>query len=1083
MKRNPEKKNFLLNLVIILVVVIGAYSYFKPPTFQSLVAKWKDDEVNVKVFESLTSQLLNEAIIYETAEGPAKTKAKTDLLSTAVQRKEYTVTMMKKNPQEFLNNVISSDLKADMLSDVIGIEQAAKIEGEIEIVCAIDNDGTVLTQDVFVTNQKGEVYQLYLVDSEVLDGVQSGSKIKATGYELDGHFVPDTLSNTDNFEIVAAALQPNAANHKVGVIMTYFEGEAIPTRTKAQVMTAMEYNKGYMEEVSFGQLTMSGKNHNVADIYGYYAIPKGNTACNYSTWGNAAIQAAGKDGFTTSGYRHYMILLPPNHGCSWAGLASLGGNYSYYANTISSMVIEHELGHNLGFHHARSATCTEGSTKVQVSNNCTYSEYGDQFDTMGNYYPRHYSALRKYNYGWIPSSNVTKISKDGVYELYPLEYATTKPQLLHISFGSGDVNNYYLDFRTPSPYDPYTPGSSPVRGVMVRTSAGSKGSLTNLYNANPASAFSSAALGVGGTFIDSAKKVTFKVISADDTKAVVEVLFNSTGTPGTCTRNNPTYTVTPTTSSSAAGGAITYTISVKNNDTSGCAASTFDITSSIPTGFTQNKATASLTIAAGITTTTTFTITSNTTATAGNYPLSFTIKNATSGAQQILSATYTVTGTATPTCTRSNPTLAFTPTSAVGKPGDILSYTLSIKNNDTTACAASTYTIGAAMPSGFTIDNSNISTSIAAGATYTQIFKVTSGLSVANGNYTIPFTVKNTTLNTTSPVVNITYTVSAPATCTRGEPTVSFSPVSQSGTPGAALTYTLSIKNNDSTACASSNYSIAGTLPNGLRIDANNFSTSVSPGVTYTRKVIITSEATMQNGNYIVPFTITNTTLGTTKSTSLTYTISGAVTCKKVAPTISISPTSGTGEQGATISYTMTVKNNDSGCANNTYNVVASVPSGFTLDISKASMTLASGKSASQAFKMTSGVNTLNGIYALSLAVTEGTNSYKASANYNVITYVAVPPSVNVTGLTNNQKIGSGNTNVTASASHSKGIATINIYLNGAKVATCNNPNKGECKYGVNANKIVSGTYMLKVEAIANDSTKTSNSKTVTFIR
>ncbi len=47
-------------------------------------------------------------------------------------------------------------------------------------------------------------------------------------------------------------------------------------------------------------------------------------------------------------------------------------------------VANHELGHNLGLNHARSAVCVDGAgIQATESVNCTTNEYGDLFAAMG----------------------------------------------------------------------------------------------------------------------------------------------------------------------------------------------------------------------------------------------------------------------------------------------------------------------------------------------------------------------------------------------------------------------------------------------------------------------------------------------------------------------------------------------------------------------------------------------------------------------------------------------------------------------------------------------------------------------------
>jgi uncharacterized repeat protein (TIGR01451 family) len=91
---------------------------------------------------------------------------------------------------------------------------------------------------------------------------------------------------------------------------------------------------------------------------------------------------------------------------------------------------------------------------------------------------------------------------------------------------------------------------------------------------------------------------------------------------GTCVQANPTVTLSPSATQSATpGGKVTYTMSVINNDKSGCPASTFNLSAILPSGWTASFGSSSLTINPGASASTTLLVTSPTTAAAGSYTI------------------------------------------------------------------------------------------------------------------------------------------------------------------------------------------------------------------------------------------------------------------------------------------------------------------------------------------------------------------------------------------------------------------------------------------------------------------------------
>ena len=79
----------------------------------------------------------------------------------------------------------------------------------------------------------------------------------------------------------------------------------------------------------------------------------------------------------------------------------------------SVQVIAHELGHSLGLQHAGSWTCTSGGVRVQISDDCTITQYGDPFDVMGNIAVRHSNGWGLEKLGFLAPENVRTIERLG----------------------------------------------------------------------------------------------------------------------------------------------------------------------------------------------------------------------------------------------------------------------------------------------------------------------------------------------------------------------------------------------------------------------------------------------------------------------------------------------------------------------------------------------------------------------------------------------------------------------------------------------------------------------------------------------
>ena len=91
---------------------------------------------------------------------------------------------------------------------------------------------------------------------------------------------------------------------------------------------------------------------------------------------------------------------------------------------------------------------------------------------------------------------------------------------------------------------------------------------------------------------------------------------------GTCVQANPTVTLSPSaTQSVTPGSTAAYTVSVINNDSTDCPASTFNLSAALPSGWTGSFGSSSLTINSGGSASTTLSVTSPTTAPGGPYTI------------------------------------------------------------------------------------------------------------------------------------------------------------------------------------------------------------------------------------------------------------------------------------------------------------------------------------------------------------------------------------------------------------------------------------------------------------------------------
>lgn len=237
------------------------------------------------------------------------------------------------------------------------------------------------------------------------------------------------------------------------------------------------------------------------------------------------------------------------------------------------------------------------------------------------------------------------------------------------------------------------------------------------------------------------------------------------------------------------------------------------------------------------------------------------------------------------------------------------------------------------------------------------------------------------------------------APCSRNTPLVSAAPASQSGLPGASLTYTVAVTNTDSPSCGNSVFSLASTVPVGWNGTLSAPSLTLSPGQSSTFSLSVTSPASAVAATY-------GANVGISDTASANHGAHAAVnyvvlpSCTPAAPTVSISPASQSGVAGTTLSYAATVTNrNSSGCGSSTFSFGQSVPAGWSGTFSQASLALSPGQSGTTTLAVSSPPNAVSGVYGVNVTASSAYTG-SASAAYTVQAPADTQPPTTPTGLT-----------------------------------------------------------------------------------
>ena len=342
---------------------------------------------------------------------------------------------------------------------------------------------------------------------------------------LQGRATPQSTERL----VAAGALGPL----KVAVVLANFSDNRATPFTADQIRATVFATSGpsvntFYQQQSGGATSVVGRDSSAGDVYGWYQLPMASTGCDTRQMATRARSAAAAEGTDLSTYDHVVYFFPTASACSFGGLGALPGKESWINGYNSVRIITHELGHNLGVHHASSYTCTGGNgERVSLSSSCTSSEYGDPVDVMGTG-SNLMSGFHRARLGQLPAARQRTIKAEGTYALGSLnDPAAIAPGLLLVPrriTGRPVTQHFALDTRTAgTPFDVFSASAPSATGVTVRlvpllTAA----TQTQLVDTTPATAtVADAPLQPGQTFTDPLTGIVIRaVLNPDGTTSV-----------------------------------------------------------------------------------------------------------------------------------------------------------------------------------------------------------------------------------------------------------------------------------------------------------------------------------------------------------------------------------------------------------------------------------------------------------------------------------------------------------------------------------------------------------------------------------
>jgi M6 family metalloprotease-like protein len=517
------------------------------------------------------------------------------------QRAAALTALIRENPGAALGLAFSPELRDRLAADFPGaassLEQHGEWEGTSDHLIFDDPERQVRRYRVQIRsgNTTLEVYSAggepHCVSGNALTvrGVRVGNVVAAGNTQVGG-------ANGGGGGGVAGAGCTTTGAQNSAILLVQFPGVALPANVTPTGVWDIFFSasgrsvSNYWYESSYGKASATG------NVFGPYTLDRVYSCDEYSQMRSAAIAAADPDVHFPS-YTRVFLVFPNPGSCGWAGLGTLGcGSLSSADGTFTAStswllasymgsrdngvkLSTHEGGHNLTLHHASSRDFgTEPLGPVGAAG--TLGEYGDTHSTMGSWNFGQYGAQHKVQMGWLTASNVVTTETNGSYSILPFEQSTSGPLALKVRRGTGIDAWLWLEYRQPLGQYDSTLNPQIFTGALVHYQDSTTGTHTHLLDFTKAtSSYADAAL--TGTFADPYTNVSVSVNDASPSALSVNVFYG----PVPCVRAQPTISITPANPSVYSGAQVTQTVTVTNKDSGGCAASTFALDSTLPSGW------------------------------------------------------------------------------------------------------------------------------------------------------------------------------------------------------------------------------------------------------------------------------------------------------------------------------------------------------------------------------------------------------------------------------------------------------------------------------------------------------------------
>lgn len=597
-------KSVNVKLVVAILFTFLVVIFIETIAHASHVGEEATIDQEVLASTATLSQLLKS---YETAAAADKPALEARILALIGTREHALIHLLEKNPKVAEARLLSPAFTRRLpASAQVKIEKQATLAGSLESHVS-DNFATGVSKNrIFLklSDQASTRLEVHLTDlAAKLGDLQNlvGKTVKASGTQVGGHLVVSQKSSvqaaggTTSGGTTQAATTAISGVQKTLAILVNFtdrnvECSAPDVEARLFGTTGVTMNTMF-QSTSLGKVSFTG--NAVGPLNINYAS---SGACDYNAWMTAAKAAAKSAGFDPAQYAKVTMVMPGGSSCGWAGLGYMPGTTTWVAACSATGVYAHELGHNLGFHHAATPS----------------SEYGDGSDTMGGARLVQMNSINRTKAGWLPAMNsVQNVGTTGTHTISAMELtAPSTSQVLRINKpDTGEA--YYVSLRQPIDIDAglsagYTNNVTIHRGT---TAMSSKTYILSNLQANE-------------SFTDAVNGITITSNGVNGETANVSVMFGA----GSCSHVAPSVSVSPASQTASSGTTLAYRVDVINNNSVDCGSTIFNIAQTLPSGFSGSFPT-TLSLAPGASSSFTWNVSSLSSVITGSYNLDIQVSD------------------------------------------------------------------------------------------------------------------------------------------------------------------------------------------------------------------------------------------------------------------------------------------------------------------------------------------------------------------------------------------------------------------------------------------------------------------------